>query len=159
MDSIGKDHSQHRLAARGTAVGLSDGLMGDSEVGHLDIGGGRKNPTILKNFKRAKDGNGRLHLLALISNGGRALAHNALLRFSGLRMSGACRIPTSTSSASGTEKEKYSELATVVARYYVMNRDKRWERVKVTVDGLVGGEGTALGEGKGVVHEIKANYD
>ncbi len=57
------------------------------------------------------------------------------------------------------KKEKYGELATVVGRYYAMDRDKRWERVKIAVDGLVGGEGAKLSEGKGVVDEIKANYE
>jgi 2,3-bisphosphoglycerate-independent phosphoglycerate mutase len=100
MDKIGAEHSQRRLAAHGTAVGLSDGLMGNSEVGcvymsplvltltmnrHLNLGAGRvvwqdivridvaikkrtfhKNETILASLKRAKDGNGRLHLLGLV---------------------------------------------------------------------------------------------
>jgi 2,3-bisphosphoglycerate-independent phosphoglycerate mutase len=57
------------------------------------------------------------------------------------------------------KKEEYGELATVVERYYAMDRDKRWERVKIAVDGLVGGEGAKLSEGKGVVDEIKANYE
>jgi 2,3-bisphosphoglycerate-independent phosphoglycerate mutase len=57
------------------------------------------------------------------------------------------------------EKEKYGELATVVGRYYAMDRDKRWERIKIAVDGLVGGEGAKITEGKGVVDEIKANYE
>jgi 2,3-bisphosphoglycerate-independent phosphoglycerate mutase len=60
------------------------------------------------------------------------------------------------------KKEEYGELATVVGRYYAMDRDKRWERVRITVDGLVSGEGAELSEGKGVkgvVDEIKANYE
>jgi 2,3-bisphosphoglycerate-independent phosphoglycerate mutase len=57
------------------------------------------------------------------------------------------------------KKEEYGALATVVGRYYAMDRDKRWERVKLAVDGLVGGEGAALDEGKSAVDEIKANYE
>lgn len=77
------------LEASSNAVGLPDGLMGNSEVGHLNIGAGRvvwqdvvkidttikqdklkENKTILESFNRAKDGNGRLHLLGLVSDGG-----------------------------------------------------------------------------------------
>lgn len=107
MDTIAKDHSYRQLAAHGTAVGLSEGLMGNSEVGyvlfyfnlstiitfvagdicrHLNIGAGRivwqdivkidvsikkrefhKNEKIVESCKRAKNGNGRLHLLGLVS--------------------------------------------------------------------------------------------
>ena len=100
MDTIAKDHSHRKLAAHGTAVGLSEGLMGNSEVGyiifqlfyfitnyhsHLNIGAGRivwqdivridvsikkrefhKNKTIVDCMKKAKEGNGRLHLLGLV---------------------------------------------------------------------------------------------
>ena len=103
MDTIAKDHSYRTLAAHGVAVGLSEGLMGNSEVGyvrsrdarwrwliesqgrHLNIGAGRivwqdivridvsikkrqfhKTQNILKSFKHAKEGNGRLHLLGLV---------------------------------------------------------------------------------------------
>lgn len=54
------------------------------------------------------------------------------------------------------KKEEYGELATVVGRYYAMDRDKRWERIEIAVDG---GEGEKLGEGKCAVDEIKANYE
>ena len=57
------------------------------------------------------------------------------------------------------EKEAYGELATVVGRYYAMDRDKRWERVKVAMDGLVNGEGEDGKGREGVVGVIKANYE
>lgn len=58
------------------------------------------------------------------------------------------------------KKEEYGELATVVGRYYAMDRDKRWERIKIAVDGLVGGTGESLSGGKeDVVGAIKANYE
>jgi len=57
------------------------------------------------------------------------------------------------------KKEEYGELATVVGRYYAMDRDKRWERIKIAIDGLVSGEGTKLEEGKTVVDTIKENYE
>jgi 2,3-bisphosphoglycerate-independent phosphoglycerate mutase len=86
MDTIASTHSHRALAAHGLSVGLSDGLMGNSEVGHLNIGAGRvvwqdivkidvsikkgafhKNETILESMGRAKEGNGRLHFLGLVS--------------------------------------------------------------------------------------------
>ncbi|KAI5995726.1 cofactor-independent phosphoglycerate mutase [Pisolithus marmoratus] len=89
MDTLAKNYAYRTLYAHGNAVGLSDGLMGNSEVGHLNIGAGRivwqdivridvsiakrqfhKNETILASMKRAKEGNGRLHLLGLVSDGG-----------------------------------------------------------------------------------------
>ncbi|KAJ7850999.1 BPG-independent [Mycena leptocephala] len=196
MDKIGAEHSQRRLAAHGTAVGLSDGLMGNSEVGHLNLGAGRvvwqdivridvaikkrtfhKNEAILASMKRAKGGNGRLHLLGLISDGG---VHSHIRHlYALLEAAKEQGVPetyvhffgdgrdTAPRSAAGycqdlldfMKKEEYGALATVVGRYYAMDRDKRWERVKMAVDGLVGGEGAALGEGKSVVDEIKANYE
>jgi len=85
MDTIAKDHSYETLLASGTSVGLSEGFMGNSEVGHLNIGAGRvvwqdivrinvsikkkqfhKNPALLACCKRAKEGNGRLHALGLV---------------------------------------------------------------------------------------------
>ncbi|KAJ6516506.1 BPG-independent [Mycena sanguinolenta] len=196
MDRLGKEGMQRQLTAHGTAVGLSEGLMGNSEVGHLNIGAGRvvwqdivridvsvkkrtfhKNQAILDSFKRAKDGNGRLHLLGLISDGG-VHSHNTHL-YALLETAKEQGVPetyvhffgdgrdTAPKSAAGyaqelldfMAKEKYGALATVVGRYYAMDRDKRWERVKIAVDGLVGGEGAALGEGKSIIDEIKANYD
>ncbi|KAH9854492.1 cofactor-independent phosphoglycerate mutase [Lenzites betulinus] len=180
MDSIAKEHSYRTLAAHGLAVGLSDGLMGNSEVGHLNIGAGRivwqdivkidvsikkrqfhKNEVILESFKRAKDGNGRLHLLGLVSDGGvhSHIAHlYALLETAkevGLKdvfihFFGDGR-DTAPRSAAGylkdllafIEKEKIGQVATVVGRYYAMDRDKRWERIKIAVDGLVKGDGEA----------------
>ncbi|KIJ28969.1 hypothetical protein M422DRAFT_54393 [Sphaerobolus stellatus SS14] len=85
ITTIAKEHNHRKLAVHGIAVGLSEGLMGNSEVGHLNIGAGRvvwqdivridhaikkrtfhKNDAILAACKRAKKGNGRLHLLGLV---------------------------------------------------------------------------------------------
>ncbi|KAJ7321669.1 metalloenzyme [Mycena albidolilacea] len=158
MDNIAKEHSQRRLAAHGTAVGLSGGLMGNSEVGHLNIGAGRvlwqdivridvaikkktfnKNETILANRC--------LHFMAL----------ETFVHFFGDGRDTAPR------SAAGYCQEllDFVNMGSwrLVERYYAMDRDKRWERVKIAVDGLVGGEGAKLSEGKGVVDEIKAKYE
>lgn len=178
MDTIAKDHSYRTLAAHGISVGLSEGLMGNSEVGHLNIGAGRivwqdivridvsikkrqfhKTQNILKSFKHAKEGNGRLHLLGLISDGG---VHSHIRHlYALLETAKEVGVPhvyihffgdgrdTAPRSSAGyakdllafIEKEKIGKVATVVGRYYAMDRDKRWERVKVAVDGLVKGEG------------------
>ncbi|OBZ68548.1 2,3-bisphosphoglycerate-independent phosphoglycerate mutase [Grifola frondosa] len=174
MDTIAKEHSHRTLHAHGIAVGLSDGLMGNSEVGHLNIGAGRivwqdivridvsikkrqfhKNKHIVESCKRAKEGNGRLHLLGLVSDGGVHSHINHLYAL--IETAKEVGVPhvyihffgdgrdTAPRSAAGylkdllafIDKEKYGEVATVIGRYYAMDRDKRWERIKVAVDGLV----------------------
>ncbi|KAK0200296.1 cofactor-independent phosphoglycerate mutase [Desarmillaria ectypa] len=194
MDTIGKEHSQRKLAAHGIAVGLSEGLMGNSEVGHLNIGAGRvvwqdivridvaikkrefhKNKVILESFNKAKEGTGRLHLLGLVSDGGVHSHINHL--FALLETAKEVGVPhtyvhffgdgrdTAPRSAAGycqqlldfMKKEEYGELATVVGRYYAMDRDKRWERIKIAIDGLVGGVGETVT--KSTVDTIKANYE
>ncbi|WEW60504.1 2,3-bisphosphoglycerate-independent phosphoglycerate mutase [Emydomyces testavorans] len=166
------------LEASSLAVGLPEGLMGNSEVGHLNIGAGRvvwqdvvridqtlkkgelnKVQTIVNTFKRAKDGNGRLHLLGLISDGG---VHSHINHLFGLlQVAKEMEIPkvfvhffgdgrdTDPKSGAGYMQQLLDkmaelgtgELATVVGRYYVMDRDKRWDRVEVGMKGLVLGEG------------------
>ncbi|KAJ6601721.1 BPG-independent [Mycena vulgaris] len=152
MDKIGKEHSQRRLAADGMAVGLSDGRLFTL---HLNIGAGRvvwqdivpiavamktrafhKSPTILESFQRAKDGNGRLHLLGLTSDGG---VHSHITHLYAL-----------LEAAKEQGKEEDGELVIVVGRYYAMDRDKRWERIKIAIDGL---------PREGPVDEIKANHE
>ncbi|KAH9169095.1 phosphoglycerate mutase [Lactarius sanguifluus] len=194
MDTIAKEHAYRTLAAHGLAVGLSDGLMGNSEVGHLNIGAGRivwqdivridvaikkrqfhKNETILASFKRAKETNGRLHLLGLISDGG-VHSHNTHL-YALLETAKEMGVPhvyvhflgdgrdTAPRSAAGyarelrafVEKLGVGEVATVVGRYYAMDRDKRWERVQIAVEGLVHGKGEAAAGGD-YVGAIEARY-
>ncbi|KIM82159.1 hypothetical protein PILCRDRAFT_820529, partial [Piloderma croceum F 1598] len=183
MDTIAKDHS---FAAHGTAVGLSECLMGNSEVGHLNIGAGRivwqdikrqfhKSPNIVASMQRAKDGNGRLHLLGLVSDGG---VHSHITHlYALLETANEIGVPhtyirffgdgrdTAPRSAAGyakdliafVDKEKYGEIATVVGRYYAMDRDKRWERVKIAVDGLVKGEGEKADVVKAIEEKYKEN--
>ncbi|KAK2800584.1 hypothetical protein FQN51_005967 [Onygenales sp. PD_10] len=181
------------LEASSLAVGLPEGLMGNSEVGHLNIGAGRvvwqdvvridqtlkngefnKVPNIVNTFQKAKDGNGRLHLLGLVSDGG---VHSHINHLFGLlQVAKEMEIPkvfihffgdgrdTDPKSAAGymqqlLEKTKdmgVGELATVVGRYYVMDRDKRWDRVEVGMKGLVTGEGE---ESTDAVKTIKERYE
>lgn len=178
MDAIRDAHNFVPLEAHGLAVGLKEGLMGNSEVGHLNIGAGRivwqdivkidqsikkgefkDAPNIVAAMDNAKKGNGRLHLLGLISDGGVHAHINHLFEL--LKVAKAHGIPhvyihffgdgrdTAPKSASNylgqlldfIDKEKVGEVSTIVGRYYAMDRDKRWERIKIAVDGLVKGEG------------------
>ncbi|KIM64614.1 hypothetical protein SCLCIDRAFT_114790 [Scleroderma citrinum Foug A] len=178
MDTLAEKYASRSLLAHGNAVGLNDGLMGNSEVGHLNIGAGRvvwqdivridvsitkrqfhKNETILASTKRAKEGNGRLHLLGLVSDGG---VHSHIRHLKALLETAKEQgVPhtyvhffgdgrdTAPRSAKGyadellefLKSESYGELATVVGRYYAMDRDKRWERVQVALEALVDGKG------------------
>ncbi|KAF5352597.1 hypothetical protein D9756_006332 [Leucocoprinus leucothites] len=195
MDTIAKNHSSRTLAASGTAVGLSEGLMGNSEVGHLNIGAGRivwqdivridvsikkkqfhKNPVILEACERAKKGTGRLHLLGLISDGG---VHSHITHlFALLETAKEVGVPHTyvhffgdgrdTAPRSATKylkdlldfmkKENYGELATIIGRYYAMDRDKRWERIKIAVEGLVNGEGEDAKGHESAISIVEENY-
>ncbi|KAL4985021.1 BPG-independent protein [Aspergillus falconensis] len=166
------------LDASSLAVGLPEGLMGNSEVGHLNIGAGRvvwqdsvridqtlkkeelnKVENIAASFKRAKEGNGRLHLLGLVSDGG---VHSNITHLIGLlKVAKEMEIPqvfihffgdgrdTDPKSAAkymqqlldATKEIGVGEIATVVGRYYAMDRDKRWDRVEIAVKGILSGEG------------------
>lgn len=183
MDEAAKDGSKiaqgyTELEASSLAVGLPEGLMGNSEVGHLNIGAGRvvwqdvvridqtikkgelnKVDNIVKCFKRAKDGNGRLHLLGLVSDGG---VHSHIKHLKSLlKVAKELGVPhvyihffgdgrdTDPKSGLGHMKdllafckeESIGKIATVVGRYYIMDRDKRWDRVEIGMKGVVVGEG------------------
>ncbi|KAL7417037.1 phosphoglycerate mutase [Mrakia frigida] len=194
MDSIAAEHDHSPLQAHGLAVGLSDGLMGNSEVGHLNIGAGRivwqdivridqsiktgefyETANIVKSFKHAKETNGRLHLLGLVSDGGvHSHIHHLKALLKTAKQIGVPKVyihffgdgrDTAPRSAAGYMQELLDfialpengvgEIATVIGRYYAMDRDKRWERVKLAVDGLVGGVGEASED---PVASIEANY-
>ncbi len=167
------------LEASSLAVGLPEGLMGNSEVGHLNIGAGRvvwqdvvridqtikkgelnKVKTLTDSFERAKNGNGRLHLCGLVSDGGVHSHINHLIAL--LKVAKEIGVPkvfihffgdgrvTDPKSGAGYMKDLLGEIekagsnaqiATVVGRYYIMDRDKRWERVEVGLKGMVVGEG------------------
>lgn len=168
------------LQAHGLAVGLPDGLMGNSEVGHLNLGAGRvvyqdivridlslKNDTLKDQpaFKaaltRAASGTGRLHLMGLVSDGGvhshqnhlhamLAAAKKAGVPETFIHFFGDGRDTSPRSALTYLDRLReycegelggYGELCTVVGRYYAMDRDKRWERIKVAVDALVSGVG------------------
>lgn len=181
------------LEASSLAVGLPEGLMGNSEVGHLNIGAGRvvwqdvvridqtikkgelnKIENVTSAFQRAVDGNGRLHFLGLISDGGVHSHINHL--FALLQVAKEYKVPqifihffgdgrdTDPKSAAGylqqlldkLQELGVGELATVVGRYYIMDRDKRWDRVEIGMKGIILGEGE---DSTDPVATIKARYE
>ncbi|KAF9192482.1 hypothetical protein BGZ51_005494 [Haplosporangium sp. Z 767] len=192
MTKFEHDYPFTTLGAHGLDVGLPDGLMGNSEVGHLNIGAGRivyqdivridlaaskkqfgHLDNIKASFENAKAGNGRLHFMGLISDGGVHSHINHL--FALLDAAKEAHVPevyihffgdgrdTSPRSAAGymkqllqkTEEINYGKVATITGRYYAMDRDKRWERIKIAVDGLVSGEGQKATD---PVQAIEDNY-
>ncbi|KAJ2722348.1 hypothetical protein GGI07_003372 [Coemansia sp. Benny D115] len=178
MDGMEKDDAFTTLAAHGRAVGLPAGLMGNSEVGHLNIGAGRvvyqdivridvaleekkfgSTEAIKNTFENAKANTGRLHLCGLVSDGG---VHGHIKHLIGLlEAAKEAGVPESyvhfyadgrdTSPRSTTKYLKelqdamdemaYGKIATIVGRYYAMDRDKRWERVQVAFDAMTQAKG------------------
>jgi 2,3-bisphosphoglycerate-independent phosphoglycerate mutase len=166
------------IGTSGMSVGLPDGQMGNSEVGHLNIGAGRvvyqdltrigkaiadgdffANKVLLDCIARTKAAGGRLHLAGLLSDGG-VHSHNThlyalleLARREGIRevfvhclLDGRDTPPKSGAGYLAQLEAKMAELdsgriATVIGRYYAMDRDNRWERVERAYAAIVHGEG------------------
>ncbi len=177
VDSLYKTYSNSILTTCGHAVGLPDAQMGNSEVGHLNLGAGRivyqelqrineaikdgsffKNETLLAAINFAKNNNKDFHLTGLVSDGGvhshinHIKAITDLCKNQGLEkvFIHAFTDGRDTDPQSGlefiTELNKHLEtnsgkIASVCGRYYAMDRDKRWERVKLAYDALVNGIG------------------
>ncbi|OAA59204.1 phosphoglycerate mutase, 2,3-bisphosphoglycerate-independent [Niveomyces insectorum RCEF 264] len=181
MDAFAKAVGGYtELEASSLAVGLPEGLMGNSEVGHLNIGAGRvvwqdvvridqsvrkdefaQNPVVHETLTAAKNGTGRLHLCGLVSHGGVHSKQEHLYAL--LRAAKAVGVPhvyvhffgdgrdTDPKSGAAYLKELLAtmqeigtgEIATLVGRYYAMDRDKRWDRTELALKGMVLGEGEA----------------
>jgi 2,3-bisphosphoglycerate-independent phosphoglycerate mutase len=163
FDRLWAEYPHTTLKASGEAVGLPPGQMGNSEVGHLTIGSGRVLDQDLQRINRAiEDGSlfenpaltaafdkgGDVHLLGLVSSGGvhSHLDHlKALLRFAPERTwihaftDG--RDVSPTSAARDLAELPAERIATVVGRYYAMDRDQRWERTQRAYDAIVEGKG------------------
>jgi 2,3-bisphosphoglycerate-independent phosphoglycerate mutase len=177
VQSLYGKYPNSTLITCGEAVGLPDGQMGNSEVGHLNLGAGRivyqelqrinvaindgsfaKNPVLLEAIGFAKSNARPLHLMGLVSNGG---VHSHINHLKALidicRLEGLEQIlihaftdgrDTDPKSGLGFIKDlqkfidsSKARFATVSGRYYAMDRDKRWERVKLAYDALVNGVG------------------
>lgn len=183
-------HSQ--LQASGENVGLPDGQMGNSEVGHLNIGAGRvvyqdlvkinkackdgsilKNPEIVNAFSYARDNGNAIHFMGLTSNGG---VHSSLDHLFALcdiaKEYGLEKVyihcfmdgrDTDPRSGKGFIEEleahcakSVGKIASIIGRYYAMDRDKRWERVKEAYDLLVNGVGKKSSD---MVKAMQESYD
>lgn len=178
LDQLFAEYAHTTLSASGLDVGLPDGQMGNSEVGHTNIGGGRvvfqdlpritraiedgtffENPAYSAAMDACLEKGTALHLYGLHSDGGvhSTLEHlYALLKMAsikGLRrvyihcfLDGRDTAPTSGRDFVAQTVKKCSELgvgkvATVMGRFYAMDRDKRWDRVEAAYDALVYGDG------------------
>ena len=193
MDKLMKECPFVKGNASGLAVGLPDGQMGNSEVGHMNIGAGRiiyqdltritkaiedgdffENKVLLQAIENCKKNNSDLHLWGLLSDGG-VHSHNTHL-YGLLEMAkreGVEKVYVhcfldgrDTPPASGKEfvealeaemkKLGVGEIASVMGRYYAMDRDNNYDRVKLAFDALTRGEGlTAASATEG----IQASYD
>ena len=193
MDYLEQNYPCSRLQASGENVGLPDGQMGNSEVGHLNIGAGRivyqdlvkinracadgsilKNKEIVSAYEYAKQNGKSIHLMGLTSNGGvhSSLDHLFTLidisKTYGIKntfvhcfMDGRDTDPKSGKGFIQQVTDKCAEvpgaaIASIVGRFYAMDRDKRWERVKVGYDLLVHGEGKQATD---MVEAMQESYD
>ncbi|KAB1067360.1 2,3-bisphosphoglycerate-independent phosphoglycerate mutase [Tamlana haliotis] len=191
IDSLYTKYPYATLRTDGLHVGLPEGQMGNSEVGHMNLGAGRivyqdlvkvnlavENKTLndekvlVDAFEYAKTNNKDVHFLGLLSNGG---VHSHINHLIGLvdaandyglkntyvhgftdgrdvdPKSGAGFVKQLESHIEGSN----TKIATISGRYYAMDRDKRWERVKVVYDGLVKGEGEKSTD---IAASIEAGY-
>lgn len=176
-DYLLKTYPYSQLQASGENVGLPDGQMGNSEVGHLNIGAGRvvyqdlvkiniaaRNNTILENpeiknaYSYAKANNKKIHIMGLVSNGGVHSSLEHLFKLTDISktyginktfihcfMDGRDTDPKSGAGFIRELEEHLKvttgQIASIIGRYYAMDRDKRWERVKIAYDLLVSGTG------------------
>ncbi len=192
MDYLAQNYPHSQLLASGENVGLPDGQMGNSEVGHLNIGAGRivyqdlvkincacadgsilKNPEIVSAYEYAKKNGKSVHLMGLTSTGG---VHSSLHHLFKL-----CEISkeygiehtyvhcfmdgrdTDPKSGKGFIEQLQAEcektgcvIASIIGRFYAMDRDKRWNRVKEAYDLLVKGEGKQATD---MVAAMQESYD
>ena len=193
MDRLMKEYPFVKGNASGLSVGLPDGQMGNSEVGHLNMGAGRivyqeltritksiedgdffENPEFLAAVENCKSHDSALHLYGLVSDGG---VHSHITHIYGLlelaKRNGLTKVfvhcfldGRDTPPSSGKEfvaelEGKMKELgvgrvASVMGRYYAMDRDNRWDRVKLAYDALTKGEGNRGESATGLIQE---SYD
>jgi 2,3-bisphosphoglycerate-independent phosphoglycerate mutase len=178
FDRLWRDYPHAQLVASGAAVGLPDGQMGNSEVGHLTIGSGRilfqdlvrvnravetgelsENEALRAAFERGEN----VHLLGLVSHGGvhSHIDHlQALLRFAPektwIHAFTDGRDVSPHSAVHDLAELPLDRIATVAGRYYAMDRDKRWDRTERALQAIVYGEGEHAAD---PVAAVQASYD
>ncbi len=194
LDRLFSENPLTEIGASGLDVGLPDGQMGNSEVGHTNIGAGRivyqeltritkavkdgdffENPEFAKAVKNVKDNDSALHLFGLLSDGG-VHSHNThlyalleLAKKNGLEkvyvhafLDGRDVPPSSGADYVADCQSKMDEIgvgkiATVMGRYYAMDRDNRWERVEKAYSAMVYGEGVKADDAVEAVRESYKN--
>jgi len=192
VSSIYAKYPNTTLITCGEAVGLPDGQMGNSEVGHLNLGAGRivyqelqrinvaiktgefeKSKALLDAVRYAKQNNKTLHLIGLVSDGGVHSHINHVKALTGLcKAEGLTDVlvhaftdgrDTDPKSGLGflTDLQKNldtttGKIASITGRYYAMDRDKRWERIKLAYDALVNGIGDKTDD---MLTAVKKSYD
>ena len=189
-DSLLANYPNSQLLASGEDVGLPDGQMGNSEVGHLNIGAGRvvyqdlvkiniacrdnsimQNPEVISAYSYARDNKKKIHFLGLVSDGGVHSSLDHLLKLVDIAkeynteafvhcfMDGRDTDPKSgkgfIEQLDTYTKGTTTKIASIIGRYYAMDRDKRWDRVKKSYDLLVNGIGEATTD---VVAAMQASY-
>ncbi len=192
VNSLYSKYPNTTLTTCGEVVGLPDGQMGNSEVGHLNLGAGRivyqelqrinvairsgefaANKALLDSIRYAKEKNKTLHLIGLVSDGGvhSHIEHlKALTRLCKQEMLDKVLIHAFTDGRDTDPKsglgylselqqhlsQSTGSIASVTGRYYAMDRDKRWERVKIAYDALVNGIGEQADD---ILAAVKKSYD
>lgn len=191
-DNLLANYPHSQLQASGENVGLPDGQMGNSEVGHLNIGAGRvvyqdlvkinracadnsimQNPEIVSAFSYARDHKKNIHFMGLTSDGGVHSSLDHLFKLCDIAreyslentfihcfMDGRDTDPHSGKGFIAQLQEHCAhsagKVASIIGRYYAMDRDKRWERVKIAYDLLVNGEGKKATD---MVAAMQESYD
>lgn len=192
IDSLYQNYPHTTLKTSGLDVGLPEGQMGNSEVGHMNLGAGRvvyqdlvkinravddhsfhQNHVLVEALKHAKNSGKNVHLMGLVSDGG---VHSHVKHLKGLcdaaKEQGlddvfihAFTDGRDTDPKGGIQylkdvqehiENSAGKLATVIGRYYAMDRDKRWERVKLAYDLLVHGKGEHTNN---IFETIQSSYD
>ena len=193
-DSILQKYPHSKLEASGLAVGLPDGQMGNSEVGHTNLGAGRvvyqdlvkinlavsegtlgNEPVLVNALDYAKNNDKKVHFIGLVSDGG---VHSHIDHLKGL-----CKIAADKglskvfvhaftdgrdcdpknglgflTELQETMSLTAGQIASITGRYYAMDRDKRWERVKLAYDAMVHGEGKRV-PAEDLLKSVKESYE
>ncbi len=191
-DSLVANYPHSQLQASGENVGLPEGQMGNSEVGHLNIGAGRvvyqdlvkiniacrdnsilKNPEIVAAYSYAKENGKNVHLMGLVSDGGVHSSLDHLFKLTDISkeygientfvhcfMDGRDTDPRSgkgfIEQLENHLTKSTGKIASIIGRYYAMDRDKRWERVKDAYEVVVNGVGEKSTD---MVAAMQQSYD
>ncbi len=191
-DFLRKNYPNSKLLTFGENVGLPEGVMGNSEVGHMNIGAGRivyqdlvrinkdvesgkiaENPVFKEAFEYAKKNNKAVHFLGLVSDGGVHSMNTHLYKLCDITKDYGLDKVYIHALTDGRDRDPHSgygyikellehlehsngQIATITGRYYTMDRDKRWERIKIGYDAMLFGKGYKTND---LLGAIKQSYD